>query len=300
MTSGNKLHQLKSYTLRLIVLAREIVLKLFHRTDFETIFFEGGLGSQIIAYIDFQTNPRKVDLSYFRNPRLAEKNGPDIWQWELTRYGISLDDFVKFENPKPFNPWITRRPSSIDFSRQIIKNENGARPLFPDYLKSLFPINFEETRKVLEEFKINLTTTITIHIRRGDYERVSSKLVEFSQYAELLESLIKINAFDLLFLSDTEIPQDVKNDLCSKFQKSEIRFLSNSHISANQAHDLMRMSRILITANSTFSISAGLLSEEETIVYSPLRFFGGKDGYLKSLTFNRYGEFFVMRNSLQK
>ena len=279
---------------------RERVLRLFQRTDFETIFFEGGLGSQIIAFLDFQTNPRKVDLSYFRKPPVAEKSGPDIWQWELSRYGINLDDFVEFENPKPFNSWITRRPSSTDVSRKIIENENGARPFFPNNFKNLFPIDFEETRKVLEEFKINLTTTITIHIRRGDYERVSSRLVEFSQYVELVESLLKFNTFNLLFLSDTEIPQEIRNDLCSKFQKSEVRFLSNSHISANQAHNLMRMSRILITANSTFSISAGLLSEEETIVFSPLRFFGGKDGCLKSFIFNRYGEFFVMRNSLEK
>lgn len=159
------------------------------------------------------------------------------------------------------------------------------------------PIDLNNLQRALTKFDVNLDRTITVHVRRGDYERVASRLVEIGEYTNLLEVLLKDSNLDILFLSDTEIPQKIKNDLSERFKQNKLKFFSNTDITTHQAHDLMRMSRILITANSTFSISAGLLSEENTTVYSPILFFGGKTGYSQSRTFNRYGEFFVMRKS---
>lgn len=285
----------KEILIRLIVFLREKILRILSRTDFDTIYFEGGLGSQILAYIDFLSSPRKVDLSYFRNPPDHSVNGPDIWEWELSRYGIELNDLSKFENSKPFNPWIIRRPSTLEFSNSLTNSEK--KLLVPNDIKSVLPVDHKNLQLTLTKFQINLDRTITIHIRRGDYERVASRLVEIHEYTDLLEVLLKDNNFDLLFLSDSELPQKVMSSLTESFQQNKLKFFSNFDITTHQAHDLMRMSRILITANSTFSISAGLLSEENTTVYSPILFFGGKYGYSQSRTFNCYGEFFVMRNN---
>lgn len=295
MTFSKYLYQVKQKTLKIVIPFRSGLLKFLRRTDFETIYFEGGLGSQILAYIDFLSSPRKVDLSYFRTPPKQSVNGPDIWGWELSRYGIELNDFSEFENSRPFNPWITRRPSSLEFSNRLTHNEKKRR--VPDDVKNRLPIDLKNLQHVLLNFDINLDRTLTVHVRRGDYERVASRLVEIDEYTGLLELLLNDNNLDILVLSDTEIPQKIKNYLIERFQQNKLKFFSNSDITTHQAHDLMRMSRILITANSTFSISAGLLSEENTTVYSPILFFGGKYGYSQSRTFNRYGEFFVMRKN---
>jgi hypothetical protein len=287
--------QFKQKTLKIVIPIRSKMLKILRRTDLETIYFEGGLGSQILAYIDFLSSPRKVDLSYFRTPPDHSANGPDIWGWELSRYGIELNDFSEFEKSKPFNPWITRRPSSLEFSNSLTNSEK--KSLVPNDVKSILPVDLNNLRISLAKFDINLERTVTVHVRRGDYERVASRLVEIGEYTDLLEVILKDNTFDILFLSDTEIPQKIKKDLSERFQQNKLKFFSDTDITTHQAHDLMRMSRILITANSTFSISAGLLSEENTTVYSPILFFGGKYGYRQSRSFNRYGEFFVMRKN---
>ena len=289
------LYQVKQKTLKIVIPIRSRLLKILRRTDLETIYFEGGLGSQILAYIDFLSSPRKVDLSYFRTPPNHSVNGPDIWGWELSRYGIELSDFSEFEKSKSFNPWITRRPSSLESSNSL--NNSEKKSLVPNDVKDRLPIDLNNLQRALAKFDINLGRTITVHIRRGDYERVASRLVEIDEYTDLLEVLLKDINLDILFLSDTEIPQKIKNDLYKRFKKNKLKFFSNTDITTHQAHDLMRMSRILITANSTFSISAGLLSEENTTVYSPILFFAGKYGYSQSRTFNRYGEFFVMRQN---
>jgi hypothetical protein len=76
---------------------------------------------------------------------------------------------------------------------------------------------------------------------------------------------------------------------------SNIYFLSEEDLESGTVHDLMRLSKLLITANSTFSLSAGILASKETIVYSPILFFGGKDDYLKSRIFNQAGDYFLLR-----
>lgn len=294
MTFSKYLYKVKQETLKIVIPIRSGLLKFLRRTDLETIYFEGGLGSQILAYIDFLRSPRKVDLSYFRTPPSNSVNGPDIWGWELSRYGIELNDFSEFEKSKPFNPWITRRPSSLEFSNSLTNNEK--KPIVPDDLKDRLPVDLINLQLAVAKFDINLDRTITVHIRRGDYERVASRLIEIDEYSDLLEKILKDNSFDILFLSDTEVARKIQDDLTERFQQNNLKFFSNSNISTHLAHDLMRMSRILITANSTFSISAGLLSEEYTTVYSPILFFGGENGYIKSRIFNRYGQFFVMQN----
>ena len=72
-------------------------------------------------------------------------------------------------------------------------------------------------------------------------------------------------------------------------------FLSEDDLGSGTVHDMMRISKVLITANSTFSFSAGLLSSKETLVYCPLMFFGGQDDYLKSRIFNQSCDYFLMR-----
>jgi hypothetical protein len=219
--------------------------------------------------------------------------------------GIQLESFAKYEKSKPYNPWITRRPSSMEHANRILSEgrANGGGmsgmkvKIAQEKLMEHFPINHNELDTVKAKFELELNKTTTIHIRRGDYERVASCLVEFSEYEDLLRNLSPFIDSNLLFISDSSLPSEAKEKFKTSFPNSNIKFYTSHEISTTSAHDIMRMSRVLITANSTFSFSAGLLSDENTIVLSPIEFFGGEDGYLQSRVFNRYGNFFVMQKN---
>ena len=281
--------------IRLILPLRENILRILGRTDFDTIYFEGGLGSQLLSYIEFLKSPRKVDLTYFRNPPISYRLGPDVWKWELHQFGVQIDDLKEYENNTSFNPWITRRPSSKELYKEKFSEsrlDNRSENLD---LRNHFPIDYAQIKLITDKYNLNLATTIAIHVRRGDYERVASRLIEYGEYKKLLLSITTLVDYDLIVISDSNIPIGVQNDLVETFSKRKVVFLPNLEISAKGAHDLMRVSRILVTANSTFSISAGLLSLDETVVFSPIQFFGGENGYLNSRIFNSNGEFYLMR-----
>jgi hypothetical protein len=279
---------------------REKILRTIGRTDYETIYFEGGLGSQILSYIEFAKNPRRVDLSYFRFPPTIYQNGPDIWSWELDAYGIHLESFKDYEKTKRFNPWVMRRPTTMDSVKHILKQEEKKKERTTwssDKIRQCFPIDQNALGSICKKHQIELNKTSTIHIRRGDYERVASRLVEYWEYEDLLKSVSPFIEKNLLFISDSGLPIEVKQNFIDSFPDRTIKFFTSHEISTKSAHDIMRMSKVLITANSTFSISAGLLSDENTIVLSPIDFFGGEDGYLQSRIFNRYGNFLVIQKN---
>ena len=288
---------LKTKLLNSIIPARDKILKSLGRTDFDTIYFEGGLGSQILNYLDFYQFPRKVDLSYFRSPPTADGIGPDVWNWELGMYGIQLEDFAKFENKKPFNPWKTRRPSSLEVSNRLLNSTTKKIHQQIEPAKNLFPIDIEKLNALCKEFNLNLNETTCVHIRRGDYVRVASRLIEFQEYEELLQTIAICIDKNLIFISDSKLPNEIKARFAERFPRINISFFTSDEIPTKSAHDIMRTCKVLVTANSTFSISAGLLSNENTLVLSPIDYFGGKDGYMKSRIFNRNGEFFVMRKN---
>ncbi len=290
----------KARILTFLIPLRDRILKLLRRTDFETIYFEGGLGSQILAYIEFVNSPRQVDFSYFRHTRKRDSDGPDVWEWELDRYGITIDGFKQYEKNKPFNPWITRRPSTLEFSKILQFDSRLQKLVIPKNVQEIFPINYTELSKILEKHKLSLDKTIVIHVRRGDYVRVASRLIKYEEYTNLLKTINFPLNFELVFLSDSELSEEVKTYFKEMFPNRILKFYSEKDMSNSVSHDIMRMCKVLITANSTFSISAGLLSDENTIVFSPLEFFGGEDGYMQSRIFNRYGNFLVMQRDFGK
>ena len=278
-----------------LISLRDLFLKMLGRTDYETIYFEGGLGAQILAYIEFIREPRRIDLSYFRHPPAAGNLGPDIWNWELGRYGIELDSFQKYENLKPFNPWKTRRPSTKETVDKVLKSNRVINSHIEQKFRTQFPMNKAELQKTIDNLRMELESVTTVHIRRGDYERVSSKIIGLSDYVNFIKTISKNLTKDVIFLSDSTLSNEDIELLESQLPDKRVIFLSNKELSPGTSHDLMRCSKILITANSTFSISAGLLSEPSTLVFSPILFFGGENGYINSRIFNQNGDFFIMR-----
>jgi hypothetical protein len=286
---------LKNKLLNSIISARDKALKKLGRTDFETIYFEGGLGSQILSYLEFLKKPRNIDVSYFENPPIQGMQGPDIWAWELDRYGISIHDLSPYKRTVKFNPWKSRRPSILELSEKESDVDYNSKEINGSNLQSNFPINEIQLQDFINQFKIDIVKLTTVHVRRGDYERVASKILGIKEYFNLLMNISHHISHEIIFLSDTKIPAHEIELLNSTLPDKRLLFFSNEEMPLGLAHDLMRRSKILITANSTFSISAGLLSDVSSLVFSPIMFFGGENGYRNSRLFNRNGDFFVVR-----
>ena len=125
--------------------------------------------------------------------------------------------------------------------------------------------------------------------------RVSSRVISVSENAALLTKLQNQLPKAVFVFSDTALTEAEMDLIRVAAPHSNSYFLSEEDLESGAVHDLMRLSKLLITANSTFSLSAGILASKETIVYSPLLFFGGKDDYLKSRIFNQAGDFFLLR-----
>jgi hypothetical protein len=159
----------------------------------------------------------------------------------------------------------------------------------------LFPIDKSAASKVLSSYGIEGNDFGAIHIRKGDYLRVSSRVISVSENAALLTKLQNQLPKAVFVFSDTALTEAEMDLIRVAAPHSKIHFLSEEDLEGGTVHDLMRLSKLLITANSTFSLSAGILASKETIVYSPLLFFGGKDDYLKSRIFNQAGDYFLLR-----
>ena len=274
--------------------ARDLYLRISRKTNFDTIFFEGGLGSQILCYIDFLKKPRDIDLSYFENPPKLRKDGPDVWKWELDRYGISIENLQSYKRDRLFNSWKERRPSTLELATRILKCEDQSESLSTDDIIRNFPLDKKALSKVKDLYDIDFENLTVVHVRRGDYERVASKLVSFSEYKTILKAIGHYVTQDVVFLSDEPLSSEIINELSEDIRQARTINLSSNELSSGLAHDLMRCSKVLITANSTFSISAGLLSSDRTLVFTPLMFFGGENGYIESRVFNHRGDFIVL------
>ena len=159
----------------------------------------------------------------------------------------------------------------------------------------LFPIDKAATSKILSHYGIAGNNFDAIHIRKGDYLRVASRVITVSENAAILTKLRNQLSKELFVFSDTALSESEKEVVKVAAPHSNTHFLSEDDLEGGTVHDLMRLSKVLITANSTFSLSAGILASKETVVYSPLLFFGGKDDYLKSRIFNQAGDYFVLR-----
>lgn len=159
----------------------------------------------------------------------------------------------------------------------------------------LFPIDETATSKILSSHGIEENHFGAIHIRKGDYLRVSSRVIGINENAAILTKLRTQLPKEMFVFSDTPLSTTEVEALKVAAPHLNMIFLSEDDLGSGTVHDLMRISKVLITANSTFSFSAGVLASKETLVYSPLMFFGGQDDYLKSRIFNQTGDYFLMR-----
>jgi hypothetical protein len=257
------------------------------------IYLEGGLGSQILGTLEFMSTNKSIDISYFTHPPQEVDAGPDVWKWELSRYGIELSFFQDRARKNPYNWKYSLKPQIQDLN--LSSSGMYANPWIIGKGNHLFPLDKVATSKILSTHGIEENRFGAIHIRKGDYLRVSSRVIGINENAAILTKLQTQLPKEIFVFSDTPLAATEKEVLKIAAPHLNLIFLSEDDLGSGTVHDLMRISKVLITANSTFSFSAGILASKDTLVYGPLLFFGGKDDYLKSRIFNQSGDYFLMR-----
>ena len=85
---------------------RDLVFTKLAIIDRKTVYFEGGLGSQILAYIEYSeknkssNKPVFANYDYFNNTKVdfTDNTGLSMWTWRLDQYGIYQKDLKKIGN----------------------------------------------------------------------------------------------------------------------------------------------------------------------------------------------------------
>jgi hypothetical protein len=247
----------------LIWFARKLPLK-----NQPTVYLEGGLGSQILGIMQYEIMKEalpatKLDVSYFY-PQQTSKTEAN-WVWALEGYGINLP--LQKENflaklrylQRPQNYAATNL--NLEIWREISRRQ----------FNEIFPIH-EDTKKIMQDLNIALREDfVAIHIRRGDYLKVSSKIIEVEELGKLFQTLEYLSNGRLLVFSDDTFSKNDEAKIRSYWPK-DVTFVSGGDQHA--VHGLLRFASVLVTSNSTFSLTAALLSEHpKQVVFAPTHFF---------------------------
>lgn len=267
----------------------------FNRPQSDLVYLEGGLGSQILGAISFWNlledlgqEKARVNIDYF-----ALTGNPALWKWELEKFGITLESFSPYVRPK----WSDKFHTKSDF----IRTEN-----LPHYWREsvakyshLFPLDSEQIKKmVIETSECELEEDFAaIHIRRGDYLQVASKIITFEEYINLLVKIKEYLPEQVLILTDSKMNSFQKNQINEVIKNNVKRvvFLDNPDFDPHFIHGLMRMATTLVTSNSTFSFTSALLAAGNQITFSPMVFHSGKNSEVYNKGFRATGDFFLWR-----
>jgi hypothetical protein len=252
---------------------------------------EGGLGSQILGLISFYNqqdkfgeNRAKCDLSYFNH-----NSRENLWDWNLDGYGIELSGLKRFESRSKWNLLKGKK----DFLTDLEISQDYWRISRTKYLDR-FPIDEKRLQIFLQRVsgKADLVDYGAIHIRRGDYLQVASKMISLDEYDQFLKKISPILPKLSVVISDSTFTVEEKKRLIEAIGTDrETVFLDGPGHDPFILHCLMRSAHLLVTSNSTFSFSAGLLGQEGQVVFSPLEFHSGKGSEKHNRTFRSVGSF---------
>jgi hypothetical protein len=254
-------------------------------------YIEGGLGSQILGVISFYNQQdmygkknAKCNLSYF-----DDSDRKDLWKWNLDKYGIGLDGLKRYESRSKFDLLKGKKDflTDLEISQEYWKNCRTK------YL-SRFPNNELQLQNFLltAAKKSNLESYGAIHIRRGDYLQVASKVISLDGYVHFLEGIKGILPKLSFIITDTPLTSVEKQRLVVAIGfDREVVFLDSPLHNPFILHCLMRSADLLVTSNSTFSFSAGLLGKEGQTVFSPVEFHAGNGSEKYNRTFRSVGSF---------
>jgi len=249
-------------------------LKLF---DKQTVVFEGGIGSQILSFIEYKEktknlrNPIPANFEYFLNitEDFVDKNELSRWSWKLDHYGIKQSDMSQNSKIKKLvNKYLRVRQSNRS---EIFYNFRESKSA--SYI-DLFPVQQTKIDTYLQSiFESKKDQFCVIHVRRGDYLKVASKVTTLEEVCKLIEKIRYLIPKNILIASDSELNSFEKLLLDQSLVGFKYFYIDPKE-SPFLVHDLMRASKVLIASNSTFSFSAGLLANDDCLIFFPTKYFG--------------------------
>jgi hypothetical protein len=255
----------------------QTLLTKLHLIDKHTIYFEGGLGSQILSFIEFQekiknsAKPVFVNLDYFSgiSSDYTNKAGLSMWSWKLNYYGIYQSSFEQTNFYMKFvNKYLLTRSKSTS---EVFYN---FREIKKHQYEDLFPINKIAIGTYLESIVGSKNVEYcVVHIRRGDYLNVATRVVSVDELTRLIKKIQHLLPNIILISSDSNLTSPEKEKLAECLPGFTYKYIGPSE-SPFLVHDLMRTSKVLIASNSTFSFSAGLLANDDCLVFFPTKYFG--------------------------
>ena len=253
--------------------AREYFLFRINKYNSNLVVFEGGLGSQLFSYFQFDYLIRnrgkvEINLEYFHIADKADNDFTEKRDWALDRYGITKE-LLKNQATK-----VSKSSSKIPTNLLGSRDKNYFKKYLDLNLAEKFPIDEVWRNNFLIENNIG-SNFYAIHIRRGDFLTVASKLISDEEISDLsLKLFTKLPKLPVLIFSDSDI--DIKWN--SKFKNigfDNIKLIDRHSCSDLYAHDLLRSAKILIASNSFFSLSAAVLSVEDQLAFIPMEFYSG-------------------------
>ena len=266
-----KLKQQIAGVKRFIMRTFQIPLYYFHFLFPKTIVIDGGLGSQILGWIKYQvaleTNDKtevRLDTTYFRQREETDFSSlPTLFEWELHRYGIEIvenednrfSDFFKFS----YN-----QQAKLDKKLfELMKTKNWSNH---------FPVS-SETAALKNRLGV-VNDYCVIHLRRGDYLTVATRVIGVSEVLKLVCKIQHLIPLDIILASDSVLESGDFEEVKSSLWQKNVQLLVGGE--PHVVHGLMRESSLLITSNSTFSLSAGLTMSRGGSVILPKDFHGPK------------------------
>jgi hypothetical protein len=216
-----------------------------------------------------------------------------LWNWELDQYQISLIELKKFESARFKN--MLRMKS--DFLSDLELNANYWIEVRKKYLDR-FEFDSKQVNTFREEIiglEIEKSYGV-VHIRRGDYLQVASKVINFDEYLNLLLTLRELIPKDLLIISDSQLHVKEKEKLSSHFgENHNLVFLDDPQLNPFLIHCILREADVLVTSNSTFSFSAALLGKSGQRAFSPVNFHSGESVEKYNRSFRAAGSFMTLK-----
>lgn len=261
------------------------------------IVFEGGLGSQLIPFLEMnylasKNIPFIVDTSYFDiNQKIAQSGGrADHWSYRLDFYGIERESLADGS---------ASQTEGIEISQD--RNFDLWDSEFWSYASKFGPGLLQINFSLLEGFKSEIGIGVNddysvVHIRRGDYLRVASHIVSDSMWLGVIDKIKSMTRSNLVITSDSKIPESTKKELNRILHDTSIRvsYLEGNRVDECILHDFMRSAKVLVTSNSTYSFSAAILSEPQTFCVIPSVFYGGQELEKINRGFRSAGDFFIL------